>query len=241
MDIRRFTGFWAIMMLVFSLQAQQSGISDAEATTYMNKMSLHAIDAATHYFYYMQGVDPLGTSQRLDNSLALAENDLIVLERYAVKHPEYLQRWKKISGYWYNIRNRCVHSPTSKTEQRIFEHLNNMNRLLVEWQNQLKTASNADPLNDFRYRTRFVALLFILKQKYSGSLYAKWLDVELESYKTGIQNLPKILTNRSVKSSEQERFFRILNDYVAALSAPKPDPQKVYELSEEILRRIKSY
>ena len=223
------------------LQAQHLSISDEEAAVYMNNMSLHAIDAATHYFYYMQGVDPLGTSRSLDNSLALAEHDLIALERYAIKHPEYLQQWKKISGYWYNIRNRCVHSPAPKTEQRIFEHLNNMNRLLVEWQNQLKTASNTDSLNDFRYRTRLVALLFVLKHKHPGSLYAKWLDVELESYKTGIQNMPKILTNRSVKSSEQERFFRILNDYMAALSAQKPDPQKVYELSEEILRRINSY
>ncbi len=241
MDIRRFTGFWTIMMLVLSLQAQQSGISDAEAATYMNNMSLHAIDAATHYFYYMQGVDPLGASRRLDNSLALAEHDLIALEHYAVKHPEYLQQWKKISGYWYNIRNRCVHSPAPKTGQRIFEHLNNMKRLLVEWQNQLDKDSKADPLDDFRYRTRFVALLFALKQKYSGSLYTKWLDVELESYKTAIQHLPEILTNRSVKSSEQERFFRILNDYVAALSSTKTDPQKVYQLSETILHRIESY
>ncbi len=241
MDIRRFTGFWAIMMLVFSLQAQQSVITNKEAVVYINKMGFHAIDAAIHYCYYMQGVDPLGASRRLDNSLALAEHDLIALERYAIKHPEYLQQWKKISGYWYNIRNRCVHSPAPKTGQRIFEHLNNMKRLLVEWQNQLDKDAKTDPLDDFRYRTRFVALLFVLKQKYSGSLYAKWLDVELESYKTAIQRLPEILTNRSVKSSEQERFFSILNNYVTALSANKPDLQKVYELSEEILHRIESY
>ncbi len=241
MDLTRYKGFWLALLLVLPLRAQQAGMSDAEAVGYMENMSLHAIDAARQYFYYMQGVDPLGASRRLDNSLALTENDLIALEHYAVQHPEYLKQWKKISGYWYNIRNRCVHSPATKTEQRIFEHLNNMKRLLVEWQNKLGQTSDAGPLDDLRYRTQFVSLLFLLKHKYPKSIYPKWLDVELEAYKTLIQNLPKTLTARSVKNAEQERFFRLLNDYVAALTASQPNPQKVYELSEEILQRIDTY
>ncbi|GEM_PF-2360118 len=242
MDLKRIVGFWLWLVVLLPGHAQTYGdISDKEAAAYMQNMSLHTIDAIRQYFYFMQGVDPLTTSQKLDNGLALAENDLIVLEHYALQSPAFLRNWKKISGYWYNIRNRCVHSPMIVSEKRLFEHLNNMKRLLVEWQNLLNDVPSPKTLDEFQYRTQFVALLYILKHKYPNSVYTKWLDVEVEAYKKKMQTLSKTLTSHSVKSSEQTKFFRLLNDYMATLLADSFDPQKVYELTESILQRLKTY
>ncbi len=240
----------SIVLSLFTLPSQAKTIAgNMDRTTegeFLHLLTRTDVDVLTSietYLFYSRGINPARTVDDLDNAVAHTEYDIMLLEKFSLKHPGYQQDINKISGYWFSIRNKITHFYQRGKAVKLYEHykglhdiINNIKNKAGRYQNLIGNKTKI-LLGKNLIQAHLLTVLYLGALMEKGNYFQTLLDAETKKMNELIHALEAAKTN-DAEVEQKKNALRHLYAFVDILHNKNADPDKVYDAIDAVHRNL---